>query len=160
TLDRLLQLPVLDPGGNLFIRHHDLSADLTKKSVNNLDIAGLDRLHRFLRLQRATKLDDWVLDALISAPAIGAGATDGPFLVKLHQLSTVAVLPGLSLAELAAFFGPFPHQVRTGITEQQTYQRVFENPQASGIKEPGLAAARIGSGTLTPLRLQIAAILG
>jgi isochorismate synthase EntC len=60
-LDLLLALSFIDPNDKLFIKHLDLTCDTAKKEIANLDEAALDRIHRFLRLQKKT---GWKLEVL------------------------------------------------------------------------------------------------
>ena len=54
-LELLLTLPFIDPNDNLFVEHPDASScDTTTKKIANLDDVALDRIHRFLRLQKKT----------------------------------------------------------------------------------------------------------
>src|SRR5690606_5618495 len=70
-LDLLLALSFIDPDDNLFIRHLDLSCDTAQKEIANLNEGGLDRIHRFLRLQKKTGWKIEVLDEIISQPLAG-----------------------------------------------------------------------------------------
>ena len=72
-LELLLAFKFIDPADNLFIRHLDLSCDTAQKEIANLDDAALDRMHRFLRLQKKTGWKIEVLDEIISQPILGNG---------------------------------------------------------------------------------------
>jgi len=160
--DRLLQLAFIDPSRVHFIRHLDLSCDLTQKEVAALDANLLDRTHRFLRLQRATGWADTVLDALLADPAVGNGTLDDAVLVRLGQVSSVAARIGLKPEELAASFGQFPHATLTGPGAAPSfYDRVFLDKAALGRVEEGLRAEAVvtGTGTLAPLAAPLAALL-
>ena len=62
----LLSLRFIDPAKNLFIKHLDLTCDTIKKEIANLNDVALDRIHRFLRLQKKTGWKFEVLDEIIS----------------------------------------------------------------------------------------------
>ena len=84
-LDLLLALSFIDPADNLFIRHLDLSCDTAKKEIANLDEAALDRIHRFLRLQKKTGWKVEVIDEVISQAQLGDGTLDDACLIQRRQ---------------------------------------------------------------------------
>ena len=84
----LLDLKFINPTGDIFIQHLDGSCDTEKKTLQNLDLPKLDRMHRFLRLWR--KLEGWKfweLDLVIRHPAIGGNALDENFLINLMHFA-------------------------------------------------------------------------
>jgi hypothetical protein len=130
----LLDLKFINPAGDISIHHLDPSCDTDKKVIQVLDATKLDRIHRFLRLWR--KLKDWKmweLDLVIRHPAIGAGALDEPFLIKLHYLSRLKTRLGakVTVEQLCALFGPL--NTETHFTElykrraDAHYQSLFLN---------------------------------
>ncbi|MBC7388476.1 MAG: hypothetical protein H7329_04635, partial [Opitutaceae bacterium] len=72
----LLALKFIDKDGNLFIKHADLSCDTAKKEIANLNETSLDRIHRFLRLQKKIGWKLEVMDASITQPKLGNGLLD------------------------------------------------------------------------------------
>ncbi len=82
-LQQLLALAFINPSNQLYIKHLDSSCDTTQKTIANLDIPALDRIHRFLRLQHRLGWSMTSLDAAIAAPRLGAGQiTADPLLVR------------------------------------------------------------------------------
>ncbi len=161
ALDRLLQLGFIDPDNRHFIRHLDLGCDLAQKEVAGLDLPLLDRVHRFLRLQRATGWGDVPLDAALSDPAIGGVALDGAKLVALAQLATLAQRIGLTVDELVACFGRIPHQQMTGPAPLSFHHRTFLDKSLLGTVTEGLRPETVaaGAGTLSALAEPLTAIL-
>lgn len=160
ALDRLLQLGLIDPANQLFIRHLDLTADLTQKVVEGLDAPALDRIHRFLRLQQATGWADTVLDAALMNPALGGGTLDDAAIIAVEHLRRLADRTGIKPAELTACFGEIPHTQMTGTGELPIYHTIFLNRAALGRIEPGLLPERIDAGgTIAPLAAPLAALL-
>lgn len=51
-LELLLKLKFINKNRNLFIYNNDLTCDIATKEIKNLDLDVLDRIHRFIRLQR------------------------------------------------------------------------------------------------------------
>ncbi|HMC98539.1 MAG TPA: hypothetical protein VKH37_00250, partial [Ferruginibacter sp.] len=85
-LDLLLQLKFIDPDDKLFIQHEDLSCDTEKKTIANLDAPALDRIHRFLRLQKKTSWKFETLDDIINQAKLGMGKLDDACLIKAGAL--------------------------------------------------------------------------
>lgn len=159
-LDRLLQMAFVDPDDLLFIRHLDLGCDLTKKEIAGLDTDALDRIHRFLRLQRSTGWADTILDAAIMQDNIGAKALDDPALVAIEQIVRLGARTGLKPSELVASFGEIPHEPLTGTEEVPLYQSIFLNKAVLGRIEDGLQPDAVGAGgTLSALAPALAALL-
>ena len=83
----LLDLPFINPDGDLFIQHLDPSCDTDKKVILGFDAAHLDhldRIHRFLRMWRKLAgCKMWELDLAIRCPGLGGGKLDEPFLINL-----------------------------------------------------------------------------
>jgi len=71
-----LKLRFIDKNGNLFIYNNDLSCDTEKKEIKSLDLAALDRMHRFLRLQKKTGWKHETIDEVISQAKLGNGNLD------------------------------------------------------------------------------------
>jgi hypothetical protein len=160
SLDRLLQLAFIDPADQLFIRHLDLTGDLTQKEVAALDAAALDRIHRFLRLQRAIGWADTVLDAALMQTNTGAGNLDDAAVIAIEQLRRLTERTGIKPAELTACFGEIPHTVMTGTDELPIYHAIFLSKAALGQIEEGLRTEAIDAGgTITPLAAPLAALL-
>lgn len=159
-LNRLLQLGFIDQNGDLFIRHLDLTCDLTQKEVANLDAPALDRIHRFLRLQKATGWEDVVLDAMITQAAIGQGSLNDAALVRMAELERLAAKTGVKLDEWTGCFGEIPNVVMTGTETLPLYHRVFLNKAAIGYVEDALRPENVdGSGLLDTHRGTLAALL-
>jgi len=84
----LLDLPFINPAGDITIQHLDASCDTSKKVIQGLNELKLDRVHRFLRLWR--KLSGWrvwELDLAIRCPGVGNGTLNESFLIKLYYLA-------------------------------------------------------------------------
>ncbi len=135
-LDLLLSLTFIDPDKNLFIKHDDLSSDTAKKEIN-LDIEALDRIHRFLRLQKKTRWKFRTLDEIISQDKLGRGKLDDECLIKMADMLKLSEETGIKLDELIGFFGQIPHQVFPDGTTS-LYQQIFLNKARNGFIDEGL----------------------
>ncbi|MGB8193384.1 MAG: carboxypeptidase-like regulatory domain-containing protein, partial [Chitinophagaceae bacterium] len=182
-LDLLLSLQYIDDAGNLFIRHEydDLlpggdpakriiSCDTGKKEIVNLDIAGLDRIHRFLRLQKKTGWKFEVLDEIICQAALGnkkfdddvaSNTTDATqCLIKAACLAELSERTGIKIDELVGFYGEIPHKVLKDDMPKPLYHQVFLNKARNGFIEEGLLPANVdGTEMLSNYETSVAVCL-
>ena len=159
-LELLLALEFIDPAANLFIRHLDLSCDTAKKEVANLDVEALDRVHRFLRLQKKTGWKLQVVDALVSQASLGNGTLDDGCLVKAAELLKLSARTGIKVDELIGFYGDIPHTVRSEDAPKPLYHQVFLNKARNGFIDPGLMPDKVdGTQPLTNFTTSIAVCL-
>lgn len=133
----LLDLDFINPAHNIIIHHQDVSCDTAMKDIQVLDVATLDRIHRFLRLYR--KLNGWKmweLDFVIghaAHPTIGNGNLDETFLINLMYFVEVKNKLGarVTVEQAAALFCDL--NIRTHFTrlhkkrEDALYQNLFLN---------------------------------
>lgn len=154
-LNLLLTLKFIDPQwqttGNpppLFIRHLDLSCDTTQKHIVNLNDVALDRIHRFLRLQKKTGWKLELLDELISQPQLGAGTLDDACLINMAGLKQIAKATSIKLDELVGFFGEIPHQPWMEDGPVPLYTQVFLNKAKNGFVDAGLQPANVSMSPL------------
>jgi hypothetical protein len=128
----LLDLKFISPAGDITIQHLDPSCDTDQKTIQALDAAKLDRLHRFLRMWR--KLKDWKmweLDLVIDC--IGSSALDEPFLVNLFYFCEVRKKLGakVSVEQVCALFDDLNTQTHFSRLHEKRqdalYQGLFLN---------------------------------
>lgn len=128
-LTELLALAWVNPGNAMFVKHLDTGCDLGKKRIQKLTDAGLDRIHRFLRLLRAPGCTAWtppLLDRAIRADALGGGALDDDLLVAVTELHRLAARLALPLAEAVNLFAPL---------DETRYAEVFTNTANGPVDE-------------------------
>ena len=149
-LERLLALPFINKGERLFIKHNDLSCDTAQKEIAGLDLEVLDRMHRFLRLQRKTGWKPEVLDAVISQPHLGGGKLDEACLIAAAQLTVLSEKTGLKIEELTGCFGTLPHTALSTEAAPPLFQNVFLNKAQNGVVNKDFLPQNIdGSKSLT-----------
>jgi len=153
-LELLLKLEFIDQNENLLISHDDLSCDTSKKEIANLDLNALDRIHRFLRLQKKTGWSFEVLDAIISQSNLGTGTLDGECLVKASQLKEISNRTGIKLSELIGFFGEIPHAVYDNHRLKPLYQQIFLNKARNGVIDEALLPENVDGSQLLTAHLQ------
>lgn len=146
----LLTLKFIDPDQKLFVQNQDLTCDTTKKTIANLDDIALDRIHRFLRLQKKTGLKFELLDEIISQPNLGAGDLQEA-LLKLAELNRISALSGLKVEELVGFFGWIPYEIRTEESPLPLFYQVFLNKSKNGFADEKLLADTITGTALLSL---------
>ena len=149
-LDLLLLLKYIDPADNLFIKHLDESCQTEKKEIANFDLAALDRLHRFLRLQKKTGWKFEVLDEIIMQPKLGAGLLDDgdvnangisngdECLINAARLSEISTKINLKIDELIGFYGEIPHTIIKEDLPRPLYYQLFLNKAKNGFIDGGL----------------------
>ncbi len=149
-LGALLDVPFVNPSHAIVIRHLDASCDTAQKTIDGLDPAALDRIHRFLRLWRKLRgWGIWELDLALRCPGIGAGSLDESCLVNLYALgrlktrlgsaATVAQLCGLFDAlNTTSHFVDFLAPRADGL-----YQSVFLNKRLIQPLDPALTVAAV-----------------
>ena len=147
-LDLLLASGFIDPTDNLFIKHLDLSCDTAKKEIANLNVAALDRIHRFLRWQKKTGWKLEVLDEIISQTKLGNGTLNDACLVKAADLLELSEQTGIKIDELTGFYGEIPHTVLTDDAPIPLYQRIFLNKAKNGFIDEGLLPEKIDGTSL------------
>ncbi|OPX85500.1 MAG: hypothetical protein A4E53_03494 [Pelotomaculum sp. PtaB.Bin104] len=168
-LDLLLSLMFIDPGKKLFIKHNydnpsaanpTISADTSKKEIAHLDIEALDRIHRFLRLQKKTGWKFEVLDEIISQEKLGKKKLDDDCLIKAADLAKLSEETGIKLEELIGFYGEIPYQVLNDNESWPLYQQVFLNKAKAGYIDEGLLPEKInGSLPLDNFKTSISVCL-
>lgn len=163
-LDQLLKLKFIDKDGDLFIKHDDTSCDTTKKSIANLDLDAIDRIHRFLRLQKKTGWRFEVLDEMISQSNLGNGNLDDDLLKIAADLSQIATRLKIKIEETTGFYGEMPHTVY--FTDKKDgpaplYHQIFQNKAKNGVIKAEFEAEKIdGTGIIDGHEGYIATCLG
>jgi hypothetical protein len=142
-LQTLLSLQFINPGNKLFIQHLDSSCDTAQQVIANLDVASLDRIHRFLRLQRRLGWGFTTLDNAIGAARLGNGQiTDDPLTVGLAGILTLSTRLNLSVDELIIYFGTIPTATPLD-NSRSRYAQIFLSPSANGTIDPAFTIAAV-----------------
>ena len=132
---------------NLFI-DLDFQCNTDIQQVQNLDLPTLDRLHRFLRLQKKTGWKFETLDAIISQPKLGNKILDDACLVKAATLLTISRKTGIAIDELIGFYGDIPNKILLNDIPKPLYQQVFLNKAKNGFEDSDLQPANVNGGQL------------
>jgi hypothetical protein len=160
-LDLLLKLDFIDPNGNLFIVHDDLSCDTSLKTIANLDLDALDRIHRFLRLQKKTGWKYEVLDAIITQGNLGATLLDDTCLLRAAQLKEISEKTKIKIDELVGCFGEIPHVIVDDQDEKASkplYHQIFLNKARNGVIDEGLLPELVDASQLVETYLSYIAV--
>jgi len=146
----LLDLPFINPTGDIYIEHLDASCDTDKQVIVGFTPAGLDRIHRFLRLwHKLSGWQMWELDLAIRSAGIGGGTLDEPFLVNLYYLARLRsrLGPKTTVEQLCALFDNLntethftkPHDKRA----EGLYQNLFLNKKLLQPLDPAFEVAAV-----------------
>lgn len=144
----LLSLRFIDPAKNLFIKHLDLTCDTTKKEIANLNDVALDRIHRFLRLQKKTGWKFEVLDEIISQAKLGNGQLSDACLTKAASLAKLSEETGLKITELVGFYEEIPHKEFMENGTVPLYHQIFLNKAKNGFIDEGLLPEEVDGSQL------------
>ena len=155
----LLDLPFINPAGDITIQHLDASCDTNKKVIQGFNEQKLDRMHRFLRLWR--KLSGWKLwelDRVIRCDGIGHKNAAGewlleePFLINLYYLGRLKVRLGAktTIEQLCGLFDDLNAETHfTKAHEKRAdglYQSLFLNKKLIQPLDPAFAVAAVDVG--------------
>lgn len=160
-LDLLLKLKFIDKNVNLFIKHNfddllpgqdpstsTISCDTAKKEIANLDLDTLDRIHRFLRLQKKTGWKYEVLDAIISQAKLGSSLLNDPCLMKAAQLKEISEKANIKIEELIGCFEELPYLILQEDGPKPLYYQVYLNKAKNGILKEGLLPEKVDGSQL------------
>ena len=168
-LDLLPSLKFIDPADKLFIEHQyddpnasekTISCDTTKKYIANLNEDTLDRIHRFLSLQKKTGWKFEVLDEIISQSKLGNGQCNDTCLIKAADLLKLSEETGIKIEELVGFYKEIPHQIFKEDAPKPLYHQVFLNKAKNGFIDEGLLPEKVdGSQLLSNFKTSLSACL-
>ncbi len=159
-LVRLLTLKFIDPTDKLFIKHLDLSCDTAQKEIAGLDDTVLDRMHRFLRLQKQTGWKLETLDEVISQSALGAGKLNDATLQAAADLLRITEETGIKLDELIGGYGTIPHESVEENPFTPLYHQIYLNKAKNGSIDEALLPEKIdGTGFLADVASSLAVCL-
>ncbi len=148
-LAELLELGFIAKVDNPFIKHLDSSCDTAQKEIANLDVAMLDRIHRFLRLWKKTGWAFHVLDAMVEQTNLGNGTLNDRTIILMAEMANIQERTGIKNTELIGCFGTIPHTLKTNSDAIPLYQEVFLDTAKNGVVDEGLFPEKIdGSGQL------------
>lgn len=130
-LQVLLQLDFIKNDEDLFIRHKDETCNTAEKEIANLNLDVLDRMHRFLRLQKKIKWNFRILDAVITQEKLGNKKLDADVLIKIGYLKEISQKSQIKIEELTGCFEEFSHKTFED-KSLPLYQKVFLNKARNG----------------------------
>ncbi|HMH46001.1 MAG TPA: neuraminidase-like domain-containing protein, partial [Pyrinomonadaceae bacterium] len=160
-LELLLALPFIDPNKNLFIVHPDASScDTAQKKIANLDDVALDRIHRFLRLQKEPGWAFETTSEIIGQANLGNTNLDDSCLKKAAALLRISKDTGIKLEQALGFYGELPHEELPAPAQKPLYHQVFLNKAKNGFIDERLLPEKIdGSQTLASLATSLCVCL-
>lgn len=154
-LELLLKLKFINKNRNLFIYNNDLTCDIATKEIKNLDLDVLDRIHRFIRLQRKLGWKFETLDEAISEAKLGNGLLNDNCLIVISNIKKISNKTGLAIDELICCFGEIPHTLLPYKTTT-LYDLIFQNKSKNGSIEPGLAVEKVIENESVVVKKQMA----
>ncbi|MFI0481125.1 hypothetical protein [Actinomadura sp. 9N215] len=157
-LVEVLDTRFVNPGGAIQIVSDDPDhpCDTNLMSLRGLDFYALDRLHRFVRLQRALAGGEpgrsaVELDRVLMA-SNNQGRLDAAGLRSVLAVRRLAARLDLAADEVLAFYGPLPTHRYATATEPPLYDRLFLDPSVVTLP-PGQASPFELNAARTELRV-------
>lgn len=153
----LLSLRFIDQVGKLFIEHHyddptatnpTISCNTTKKEIAHLDDDALDRIHRFLRLQKKTGWKFETLDEIINQSLLGGGQLNDACLIHASNLALLSEKTGISVDELIGFYHEIPFTEYASSDSVPLYHQIFLNKARNGFVDERLLPQNVNAFTL------------
>ncbi|MFD6161348.1 neuraminidase-like domain-containing protein [Nocardia sp. NPDC060256] len=137
-LTQLLDTRFVNPGGVLSIKAHpDYPYETPRMTLVGLDTTALDRLHRFVRLQRALGWSAQQVDQAIHG-CNSQGELDRQTLRTLAAVRKLAARLSLSVEQVLTFFNTVDTHVYRRDGGAPLYDRLFLDPAVVAI-QPGAA---------------------
>ena len=135
---------------NLSVAHLDSSCDTNQKLIQVLNVAKLDRVHRFLRLWRKLGWPMSDVDLVISNPLIGNNAIDSGFIQRLKPFAELkAKFPSLTVEQLCGFFDQLSTTPKFSESykkpEPSVYERMFLNKQLNSPLDASFEVAAVNA---------------
>lgn len=142
-LRSLLKLSYINPDRDLRINdiNTENQCDAAGKIIEKLTVKSLDRIHRFLRLQKKTGWSFHFINELTTQKKLGKGKRDGlegyELLIKAGQLIEVSEKTNIPLTDLIGFYGEIPHGYIEEDGPKPLYYQVFLNKTKNGFIDEG-----------------------
>lgn len=153
-LGQFVKLRYIQKGQDLFIYNNDLSCDTATKEIKNLDLTVLDRMHRFLRLQKKTGWGFDVLDEIISQGKLGQEKLNDDCIKVIAALKKIATKSGLKIEDLICCYGEIPHTLLP-FKRTTLYDGIFQNKAKNGVTEPALSAESVTANEAAAIKKQL-----
>lgn len=156
ALEELLRQDWVDPADNLAVLNPTKSCDTANMTVSNLDDAALDRIHRFLRLQRKLGWSTRDVNRAIQYPRLGKGALDDNCLAQLGEALRVRDKCNLEVYDLLSFYGEIPRNTdEVPERPRSHYWHLFLDAATLGPIEPSLVPATVAAnpGSAIPVKM-------
>lgn len=151
---KLLSMKFIKLNSSISVVHLDSSCDTNQKRIEVLDVTGLDRIHRFLRLWRKLGWKMWEVDLVVNHPLIGNVGTGSGFIERLKPFAELkAKFPALTVEQLCAFFGnlnttpKFTESYQA--PEPSLYEQLFLNKRLSSPIDPSFEVSAVTTPTAT-----------
>jgi peptidoglycan hydrolase-like protein with peptidoglycan-binding domain len=151
--------------GPMAIERPDATCDTTRQRVVGITAAGLDRLHRLVRLRRRTGWTFRELDLLIRASAVCGGNLNPEGLARLAQAERLQARLRLPVERLLVLFGDIGTQSRRrpaapDILEPSLWEQLFGNPAVLSPPDPAFRLPLPGTADLANHRAALLAAFG
>jgi peptidoglycan hydrolase-like protein with peptidoglycan-binding domain len=124
-LTTLLEISFINPGGTMRVQFEQADCNVDRATLVNLTEAALDRVHRFVRLQR--KLDWNAHELGMTIERLGAADLNDDFLIRLSHIQQLRQSLKLKL-EVTLSWWALELDTRQQGEERSLYERIFLDP--------------------------------
>ncbi|ORX93282.1 hypothetical protein BCR34DRAFT_646872 [Clohesyomyces aquaticus] len=155
----LVPSPPVGVLAHMFIKHETSSCSLSEKSISNLDLAALDRIHRFLRLFNALKKDaSWTISALDRATGIEKIGDDDLTPISITKISSLAAIAEsisspiqTTIHDVLDLMGELSIEGHTGESGATpvTYESIFLDESKNGEIDPAFQMVNLSKTSVT-----------
>lgn len=156
----LFELPFIDHSNPIFIQNNDMTCDVVQKEIANLNEASLDKIHRFLLLQKHTGWSFETLQEVIFQSLLGSQILNDDCLLHAADLAEIIEKTSIPVDELVGFYHEIPSQKYLSSDKPSLYYRIFLNKAKNGFLDERLLPANVdGMQLLSDLKTPLAACL-
>ncbi|MEX2961167.1 neuraminidase-like domain-containing protein [Microbulbifer sp. TYP-18] len=140
------------------------TCDLNSQRLINFTSARYDRLHRFLRFAKKTKLSLHDVDRMIRHPGLGAGVLDAAALSNFAAGARLMHRLDIGIDEILLFFAPLDTEAPVNLREPDEpelspYAKLFLNPESLAAINPAFELDALGVEPVAQHKASLAAAL-
>lgn len=155
-LEELLRQSTVNIAPKLAISNPSLACDTANMTLTNLDGAALDRIHRFMRLQRKLGWSMADVNCVIEYPRLGNKTLDNTCIARLGDAVRVKDKLKLEVHDLLSFYGEIPRNAEEVPERPRSpYWHLFLDESALGKIEPQFVPATVAANPalVTPAKI-------
>jgi peptidoglycan hydrolase-like protein with peptidoglycan-binding domain len=156
-LEQLIPLAFINGAGTPMDIDRPDECDISTHTITAVTPDRLDRMARFIRLQRRTGWANWQLDALLRAPRLAQGHLDGPALDALARFGRVRTALNVPFDNALALYADLAVESHLDPADGTTvvlafFTQLFANPLVASPVDPALTLPLAAGQTISAHR--------